>query len=346
MIYRSTETRKFSDPDSQSATSRQFCLLRELESQVTRAMYYPKIPFDDIPGDASFSEWFAQIHQHLDNWYQTTRQSINLGEKIEFHELLFQCQVLRLNRPSPRCLAPTQEMRKRALQASIAIIKELGIIERMGKLFNIWHAAYYLVEAAVCLLGIVLTGMDSQLEAHTTLDGEDIPILSRYLQTAPALLRKISRRWPNVSVHASALEALSRTVIDRLHLWSKSDSVDHVGITTLKSQLNQFSLFSPLPQETEASDHNSIPSMTPEVYAEPHITMASKFTLPFDHHELQVPGATAASASDWAFSQSVQDQGPSAVPNPFDFDMGSDLLWDFDGIDTEEILAAFLEVET
>lgn len=346
MIHTSTESSKFSDTDSQSATSRQFCLLRELESQVTRAMYYPKIPFDDIPGDASFSEWFAQIHQRLDDWYQTTRQSINLGEKIEFHELLFQCQVLRLNRPSPRCLTPTQEMRKRALQASIAIIKELGIIERMGKLFNIWHAAYYLVEAAVCLLGIVLTGMDSQLEAHTTLDGEDIPILCRYIQTAPALLRKISRRWQNVGVHASALETLSRTVIDRLHLWSKSDSVDHVGITTLKSQLHQFSLFSPLPQETESSDHDSTPSMPPEVYAEPYTTMASRFALPFDHQELQVPGATAGSDSDWAFSQSIQDQGPSAVPDPFDFDMGSDLLWDFDGIDTEEILAAFLEVET
>ncbi|KEF57713.1 uncharacterized protein A1O9_05631, partial [Exophiala aquamarina CBS 119918] len=209
------------DTDSQSATSRQFCLLRELESEVTRGMYYPTIPFDDIPRDDSFGEWFTRIHQRLENWYQTTHQSINLGEKIEFHELLFQCQIMRLNRPSPRRLTPTQEMRKRALQASIAVLKELGIIERMGKLFNIWHASYFLIEASICILGIVLVGIASREDAPTTLEGEDIPIICRYIQTASVLLRKISRRWPSMGVRASALEAVSRAVVEKLHSWSK-----------------------------------------------------------------------------------------------------------------------------
>ncbi|KAK5053046.1 hypothetical protein LTR84_002020 [Exophiala bonariae] len=326
---------------------RQFCLLRELESDVTRGMYYPNIHFDDIPRDHSFIEWFTQLQQRLDEWYQTTRQSINLGEKIEFHELLFQCQVLRLNRPSPCCPQPTKEMRKKALQASIAVLKELGIIERMGKLFNIWHAGYYLIEAVICLLGTVLTEMGSQRDAHITLDGEDIPILCRYVQTAPALLKKISRRWPNIAVHASAIEALSRAVIDALHLWSKSDSVEHVEITALKLQLNQFSLFSPLPKETESSAQTYIPSGTPELYEAPSGNPVSgSVNPPFDHLDLQVPEVIAAPNNDCALSNLVQDQASSMIPGPYDFDMGSDLLWDFDGIDTEEILAAFLEVET
>lgn len=310
-------------------------------------MYYPSIPFDDIPRDHSFTNWFAGLQQRLDEWYQKTRQSINLGEKIEFHELLFQCQVMRLNRPSPCYQSPTNEMRKRALQASIAVLKELGIIERTGKLFNIWHAAYYLIEAVICLLGTVLMGMGAQRDTHTTLDGEDIPILCRYVQTAPALLKKISRRWPNIGVHASAIEALSRAVIDALHLWSKSDSVDHVEIATLKSQLNRFSLFSPVPKETEIPPQNYLRSGTPDLYtAESGIQMPATFNPPFERRDLQVTDATAPPNNDWTFSNSVEDQGSSAIPDPYEFDMGSDLLWDFDGIDTEEILAAFLEVET
>jgi hypothetical protein len=305
-------------------------------------MYYPTIPFDDIPRDDSFSEWFTRIHQRLDEWYQTTRQSINLGEKIEFHELLFQCQVLRLNRPSPRCLAPTQEMRKRALQASIAVLKELGIIERMGKLFNIWHASYYLVEAAICILGIVLTGIESQRDTHTTLDGEEIPILCRYIQTAPVLLRKISRRWPNMAVRATALEAVSRAVIEKLHLWSKSDLMEHVDLGTLKAQLNRFSLFSPLPSEEDISGNSYVPSTTPESYTAPVGTVVPpKFNSPFEHLGLQLSGVEVASTCDWTFTQSIQDHNSSIVPNPYDFDGDNDLLWDFDGIDTEEILAAF-----
>lgn len=307
-------------------------------------MYYPTITFDDIPRDDSFSEWFTGIHQRLDEWYQTTRKSINLGEKIEFHELLFQCQILRLNRPSPRCLTPTQEMRKRALQASIAVLKELGIIERMGKLFNIWHASYYLIEAGICILGIVLTGIESQRDTHTTLDGEEIPILSRYIQTAPVLLRKISRRWPSMAVRASALEAISRAVIEKLHLWSKSDLMEHVDLGTLKEQLNRFSLFSPLPLGADVSISNYVPSMTPESYtamASMVVPQAPKIQPPFDPLGLQIPDVDMASNSDWTFTQSMQDHTSSIVPNPYDFDGDNDLLWDFDGIDTEEILAAF-----
>jgi len=305
-------------------------------------MYYPTIPFDDIPRDDSFSEWFESIHQRLEKWYQTTHQSINLAEKIEFHELLFQCQILRLNRPSPRRPAPTQEMRKRALQASIAVLKELGLIDRMGKLFNIWHASYFLLEAAICILGIILTGIESQRATLTTLEGEDIPIICRYIPTAPILLKKISRRWPSMAVRASALEALSQEVIEKLHTSSKSETMEDHGLETLKIQLNQFSPFPPLPPEGESSVANPLSSIT----SEPTIALADmvvppSIQRPFDQTVLQIPSVDAAPTGDQTFSQSIMDHNLSILPDSYDFDGDANLLWDFDGLDTEEILAAF-----
>lgn len=233
-------------------------------------------------------------------------------------------------------------MRKRALQASIAVLKELGIIERMGKLFNIWHASFFLLEAAICILGIILTGIAAQRDAPTTIEGEEIPIICRYIQTASVLLRKISRRWPSVAVRASALEAVSRAVIEKLHSWSKSDPMEQVDLQTLKAQLNHFSLFSPLPPDTEASVESYIPPITPEPStALVDMVVPPNIQPPFNQLELQVPSVDAATTGNWTFSQSMLDHNTSILPNPYDFDGDHDLLWDFDGLDTEEILAAF-----
>jgi hypothetical protein len=318
--------------------SRQICLLRELESEITMAMYYPTISSGDISRNVPFSQWFTRIHERMSEWYQTTRQSINLSEKLEFHELLYQCQILRLNRATPRFPSPTKEMRKKTLQASIAVLKELSTIERAGKLFNIWHAGYFALEAAVCIMAIVLTGFHSQCRDHTSLEGVDIMTLCRYIQNTPSLLRKISRRWPNVARHASALEGLSQAVMEKMQQWLNGEEIEKRELCTLEAQLNQLSLFPPLPSKGEDSVIGDEQTLVPgsfQAMAQP--TLSDELHPSLDHVELQLSDLAPAAAGSWADHQAMMEVSPSIVPDPYAFDGGSGLVWDFE----EDILAAF-----
>ncbi len=172
--------------------------LREIECDITLGLYYPVLALEASNPNSSFEPWHLRVPNWLEKWYQTVRQSVNLTEKIEFHELLFQVQNLRLNRPTPRCPAPSDTSRKRATKASIALIKEFSVLDRLGKMFMLWHAAHCLVEAGTYLLSSVLTGIESQSQDHRRIGEEDVNILVRYIRTLPGLIKKVSRRWPSV----------------------------------------------------------------------------------------------------------------------------------------------------
>ena len=318
--------------------SRQICLLRELEAEITMAMYYPTLTSGDISRNVPFSQWFSRIHERMSEWYQTTRQNVNLSEKLEFHELLYQCQILRLNRATPRFPSPTKEMRKKTLQASIAVLKELSTIQRAGKLFNIWHASFFALEAAVCILAIVLTGFHSLCSDHTSLEGVDIITLRRYIQNVPSLLRKISRRWPNVARHASTLDALSHTVMEKMQQWLNGDEIEKRELCALEAQLNHLSLFPPLPSKGEDSAVGDEPTLVPEPFqATAQSALPDDLHLSLDPVELQLPELAPAPSSNWADPQTIMEVSPSIAQDPYAFDGGSGLVWDFE----EDILAAF-----
>ncbi|EXJ79500.1 hypothetical protein A1O1_08764 [Capronia coronata CBS 617.96] len=337
---------KFPDSDPQTSTSRQFWLLRELESEITLAMYYPSSPPGDVSWNVSFGSWFTHIHERLHEWHQTTHQSINFGEKIEFHEILFQCQILRLNRPSPRCPRPTRDMRKRALISSIALIKEFDVVDRVGKLFNIWHAAHYIVESGACLLATVVNGMDTQSPKSTHLEGEEVAILTKYIQKFPCLLWNISRRWPDIAQHASALEPISNAVLEKLSLWSSGETIRSLDLVALKEELSQnLSLFSPLPLRVEAS-HSDNMETTGVHFQSGHPTgplpSGSRHSLELSDYPLSTIEAGPVESS-WADFQPAMGVFDSTFPDPYVFDGGDALVWDFAGTDSDEILAALFD---
>ncbi|KIV91134.1 hypothetical protein PV10_05710 [Exophiala mesophila] len=338
---RSASTAQFSDTDSQSSTSRQFCLLREIESEIAWAMYYPTLVVDDLPWNGSFRQWFTGVHERLNMWYQTTHQSINHGEKIQFHELLYQCQIMRLNRPSPRCPNPTLEMRKKTVQSATAVLKEFGTIERVGKLFNIWHASYFMMESGCCILGIILSAMETSRDGGSRLEEDEMSILSRYLPTLPHLLWKLSRRWPDVAQHAAVMNTLCETSLERFDSWSKGKTVDRAEIARLKHQLLQNSRFSPLPADTSEPGDTSEPFLFPEMYPtflEPGLPNDAQ--LNFDPLELVVPAGDGASNTAWIDPQVITMQDTSNIPDIYGFHNDDALIWDFEGLDSEEILAA------
>ena len=308
-------------------------------------MYYPSLASDNLVWSASFDQSFTRMQERLNDWYQTTRQSINLGEKIEFHELLYRCQVLRLNRPSPRCPNPTTEMRKKTLQASIALIKEFSVLDRIGKLFMLWHAAHFIIEAAICLLASVLTEMESAAQDRTHLGGEDVTILTKYIKTFPPLLKKLSRRWPNVEQHASSLDLISLSVLENLDNWSNGGMVWTSEFCALQQRLDQFSPFSAFPSGTQAvaDDHHEMPRVELYPAVNGSILPGHSGTI-FDSSGFQ--HATAGSASTnagWVDPQPPVEHSSLIYEDSYGFNDGDVPSWDFSGIDFEEIFAALLD---
>ncbi|EXJ75641.1 uncharacterized protein A1O5_00148 [Cladophialophora psammophila CBS 110553] len=342
-------TAKFPDSESQAIPthSAHMWSLREIECEITLGLYYPVFAHQASNADTSFESWYISIQARLEDWYQAIRQSINLTEKIEFHELLFQIQVLRLNRPSPRCPTPTKEMRKRAVKASIALIKEYTVLDRLGKMFMLWHAAHCVVEAGVYLLSSVLTGIESKSQDRRHLGGEDVNILARYVKTFPSLIWKISRRWPSVMPYASAMDAISVSVLENLHQWSDGQDSWSSDFVSLKQRLDQLTLFSPTPSKEQAprsyspqtgeiDQYQGLPTFS-------HLPGQSYTISESSSFQLSTNRELSSINSGWLGSQPGPEQSVPFVPESYTLEYGDPMAWDFSGIDSEEIFAALLE---
>ncbi|KIW38894.1 uncharacterized protein PV06_08719 [Exophiala oligosperma] len=333
---------KFPDSESRSMPthSAHMWSLREIECDNTLGLYYPNLTPDASEVNTSFEYFYTNIQTRLDEWYRAVRQSINLTEKIEFHELLFQGQVLRLNRPSPRCPYPNEEMSKKAIKASIALIKEFTVLQRLGKMFMIWHAAHTAIEAGVYLLSSALMGIESEDQDRQHLGGEDIRILIRYIKMFPSLIWKISHRWPSIVPHASQLESISTSVLEYLQQWSDGQDSWRTESTLIKEKLEQMTLFVPPssqeqlpPQTTGISQTLGISSHLPEQIA-PILGPAG----------VQAPGNQEIISIDraWVEGQPGLDQTFASFPESYSIDYGDPMTWDFSGIASEEIFAALM----
>ncbi|KIX09034.1 uncharacterized protein Z518_00112 [Rhinocladiella mackenziei CBS 650.93] len=214
-------TAKFPDFDTESCPIPHVWRLRYMEAEIFSAMYHPHLARNDQLWKDTFDEWFIGIQNRVDEWLLTTRKS---------------CLTLRLNRPSPRYPTPTRRMQRKTLQSSIALIREFNTIDRMGKLFIIWHAAFFIVESGVCLMASILTELESECthRGSSYLGNQDVAILICCMKTFPSLLRKLSRRRKQVTPHASALEAVSYLVLEKLEQWSSGDIVWGTDFETLR----------------------------------------------------------------------------------------------------------------
>lgn len=253
--------------------------LRQMEAEIMRRLYYPTLSSTTLysepltaedlyvnsdPPTTALDVWQADIRARLAAWQQATRESVTLSEKLEFAEILYHMQRLRLSRPSPRIPAPTAAMRQECLAAAVAVLREFDVITRLGKLFYIWHAAHCVIEAAICLLALVLVGSETMCPSESTSGSEDnentlspsdVPTLTRHLKMFPGILWKIARRWPVVAHHASALEGIALAVVEKLQQWSGFSGPATTSITTaddtasLKQKLKDMSLFCPFPMD-------------------------------------------------------------------------------------------------
>lgn len=314
-------------------------------------MYHPSLARPDQLWHASFGQWFTRIQERLEEWLFTTRDSSSLSERIPFHELMFQCLTLRLNRPSPRCPAPTRKMRRKTLQASIALIKEFDTIDRMGKLFMMWHAAFFIVESGVCLLASILTELNFEFNYRSSshLERQDVTVLICCIRRIPSLLRKMSRRWAEIGPHASALETVSHPILERLEQWSNGAVIWNNNFDALKQKLMLCSVFPPFPSPVESYVDTAEPATSTRVDSLPPPTYGNPLVTGIDHPHFEptvVPHSSTAGMSidvDWALPEWNFDPCTEITSDQHGFGVGDESRWDFSGVDYEQILAAMLE---
>ncbi|KAH8690783.1 hypothetical protein BGW36DRAFT_364345 [Talaromyces proteolyticus] len=379
-------TAKFPDFDSKALPTRHVWLLRQIESEITVSLYYPSYRIEGPLSNAFFDEWFEGMHERLDEWYSMIAQSSDLSNTLEFHELHYSLQILRLNRPSPRFPTPTGEMHQRALKAAASLIRKFSVLDRTGKLFYLWHAAHIIIESGICLLACIMTGMESTRRDQTPLAGEDLSTLNKYITAIPFLVGRVSRRWPNIAGHTSALENICLQVLQKLQQWSDGGTIEKSSFDDLKYRLNNLTLFPSLPLNSQPTfvenndvsqpspilkdDSTQIPptthkdtvrqppengygitSTTNEInpeYLDPVTT-----TFLSDRPSLFASGVEVSTADPDFFNTAWMDsqlfdpiQGHSAkFSDMHDLDTETDALWDFAGMDSEQIISALLDTE-
>jgi hypothetical protein len=333
-------------------------------------MYYPHIVHDFSVADENFLGWYDDIHQRLEKWYGSfkSHEPTDLASKIEFYEIMYQAQVFRLNRSSPRCPNPTLEMRRRATIASIALIREYALMQQVGKFFYIWHGIHYLVEYGVSLLELILSGMEHSGQIETHLDGLNITTLTGTIRTVPHLLRKVSNRWPDIRRHASAIEEITTLVHQKLNERAKGHSVNatdaDLTMQQMRHRLNRFLLFS-TPSATEASTMSNFDQTPRNDIFSVQIPAAEMYSAIYELSTTQnnIIGGIEYMQSQTANPQmaSVQSETASIMPpletgwspnqhfnpiydqsdlfgNPDSIGSGGNADWNF-----EEIFEAFLE---
>ncbi|KAL1890447.1 hypothetical protein Sste5346_008275 [Sporothrix stenoceras] len=306
--------------------------LRQMEGQILDTLYYPS----NAMSPDGLDTWHSDIRTRLTAWHQATRQSVALAETLEFAEILFHMQRLRLSRPSPRRPNPTPAQQSECLAAAVAVLRAFDVIARLGKLFYIWHAAHCVVEAATCLCAAILTavcpnGERTMSEARTqeeVVSVSDVPILTRHLKTFPGILWKMARRWPAVAHHAAALERISQAVVERLQLWAANPEAElSEGTVALKQKLKDMSLFSPFPEEPTVEQTVDTPPVDVNITA----PFDANWTLP----PLSPNEVLAVSAST---TSTMVDPGST-----FGTTDDSVLDWDFAGVGFEEIFSALIQ---
>ncbi|KAL2400736.1 hypothetical protein ABEF92_004989 [Exophiala dermatitidis] len=237
-------TAKF--PDSESLATQTHCAhvwsLREIECDITLGLEYPMLDLEFPDVAPSPEHWYVRTHTRLEQWYQSVRRNATLTAKIEFHKLLFQIQVLWLNRPSPRYPVPIHEMQRKAGIAAMALIREVSMFDRPGKMFMLWHAAHCVIEAGTYLLSSVLVGIESHPDDRIHVFGEDVAVVLRHIKTIPSLVWKIARRWPRIKQHASALEAICNSTMDILQRWSDGQDGWQSKVSMAQEELGQLTL--------------------------------------------------------------------------------------------------------
>ncbi|KIV96487.1 hypothetical protein, variant 3 [Exophiala mesophila] len=339
-------TTTFPEFESDICATAHIWQLRDIEAEVLRYLYYPNLAPDDHRRGELFDGWFAGVERRLETWLSIARENESLRQKIPTSDVLAHALFLRMNRPSPGCPAPNRGMQKRALQAAMALSQDFHTMDSTGNLFWLWHGAYFIIEAAVCLMASVMVELEIEADCRGSshLKPANLNIVLCCIEKLPLMLRKVSRRWPEVAQNASALETVSHLFMNQWTQWSNGDTLWNAEADVLREKLAHLLLFSPFPAASN--------------YLTRRDDVAPVRTLPPSHDKSLSTGSTTQTqpsstqypsirdpATDLAQILPLWDYDPTAENSgvPYGFMADDEFIWDFSGLQDDEILTAMLE---
>ncbi|RDL41628.1 uncharacterized protein BP5553_01607 [Venustampulla echinocandica] len=351
---------------SQTSTTAYIWSLRQMETEITLTMHHPNVGYDDAVSVQTFPEWFSNIHDRLDSWYHSVREDTEVSDKIQFYEIHYRTQVFRLNTLSARCPAPTFEMRTKALKSALMLIKDLYAMQRLGKLFYVFHYSHYVVEFGLSLLETITAGAEDIGKRPTHLDNIDVALLTGAVRSIPALLQQLSYRWPPLQQTASTFDSLSAPILQSLERYSEGDHLGYITTPSVKLRIRHLlmgsfltnSVHEPLVDTEQQDGSVFVPDNIETLFAVPPLLLPDGEAI--FHMQQQVPINNSLVAIDpnqalpsqifdrsWSIDNAFQHGYNQTYPNT---DLGTagsvtdeNFFWDIAGLNTDDIFTALLE---
>jgi len=193
----------------------------------------------------SFQEWVDDILIRLHAWHEKAQEFAG-EQKLTFRDVQLNFLRMRIHRPTPHNLNPSQQFRLEAVLATFRLSDDYTQQLQQGRLFYPWHAVHICFESVV-----VLADSAWQCAEHLTkqVGAEEI---IKHMQNHLKILNKLDELWPGVGGCVSSLETLVKPVVSRLELVSYGLLLNAVD-NEMTRRLNSF-LF-PDRDDRKAMDH-------------------------------------------------------------------------------------------
>lgn len=225
---------------TKKASALHFWSFRMLETEVYRVLW-----LGARHGHDSFEKWVDDILTRLHAWHEKA-QGFASEQKLTFRDVQLNFLRMRLHRPTPHNLSPSQDFRLEAVLATFRLSDDYLQQLQQGRLYYPWHAVHICFESAVVLA-------DSAWQCAEHLSKHVRPEeMIKHMQNHLQILTKLDELWHGVRGCVSSLETLIKPVIARLELVSYGLLLNAVD-NEMTRRLNSF-LF-PDRDDRKAIDH-------------------------------------------------------------------------------------------
>ncbi|KAL4945815.1 hypothetical protein BDV06DRAFT_218891 [Aspergillus oleicola] len=197
------------------ATANYLSAFRKLESEITMGLFHPQ----SCDAEVAAPGWLDDVRARTKLWREQL-ESQEFASKVEFREVMFQYQRLRLSRPSPRFPVPCFSKRRESIAAGTFLATHYNRVMRQGGFFYWHHASWHLFEIGIVLADAANTGLDLVWRRQESfLKPNGAVEITGALRSIPMILRWMKHRWPQIEAVAVETDQIFVPVLDRLDKW-------------------------------------------------------------------------------------------------------------------------------
>ncbi|KAL4790826.1 hypothetical protein BDV19DRAFT_393678 [Aspergillus venezuelensis] len=203
------------DQGARVATANYLSAFRQLESEITMGLF----DLESCGAEISTPGWLEDVRARTKRWRKQL-ESQAFASKVEFREVMFQYQRLRLSRPTPRVPVPSFSMRRESIAAGTFLAAHYNRVMRQGGFFYWHHASWHLFEIGIVLAEAANSGLDLMWRRQRSfLEPNRAVEITDALRSIPIILRWMKHRWPQIEVAAVEADQIFVAVLNRLERW-------------------------------------------------------------------------------------------------------------------------------